>query len=94
MRELRNYVQNREELLCQWRNQLSFYFFSKNLIKQIVNITVIILAYEYICHKRRNKIVSYILPLVLIQDADKNTEYLQCSFRRENSADGQIFNTN
>jgi len=31
MRELRNYVRNREELLCQWRNLLSFYLFSKKV---------------------------------------------------------------
>jgi len=71
-----------------------FSFSPKRSIKQIVNITVIIEAEEYLCYQRHNKIISYKLPLVLIQDVDKNIGYLQFSSRRENSAGGQIFNRN
>jgi hypothetical protein len=60
-----------------------FTFSQKRLIKQTVNITAIIEAKEYLWYQRHNKILSYKLPLMLIQDADKNIEYLQCSFRRE-----------
>jgi len=71
-----------------------FTFPPRRLIKQIVNITAITEAKEYLCYQRHKKTVSYKLRLVLIQDTDKNIGYVQCSFRRENSAGGQIFTTN